>query len=133
MKIFIPRIPDHSTRIGLWQFIESGCNSRIRNPFTKRPVVVSCEIIVIEEQCGVKERHGLVEIKPDSAAESVARRLHGKSFKGKRVAVRLYIDRKAKKDMAPQDERRRPDLKVAKRRDVEIEGLDRYSRSFLRR
>ena len=78
-----------------------------------------------------KER--IRELPDDNAAESVARRLHGKSFKGKRVAVRLYIDRKEKKDMAPQDERRRPDLKVAKRRDVEIEGLDQYSRSFLRR
>ena len=98
------------------------------NPFNKKPLIVSCEIVVIADQSGVKNRHGFVEIVPDMAARRVVSRLHGKSFNSKRVIVRQYLGRKIKSDVAPEDDLRRPNLKVTKHRNVEIEGMDAYTR-----
>ena len=75
-------------------------------------------------------RSGLtIEIVPNKVAQEVIRRLYGKTFNGKRVIVRQYIERKSHKDLDPQDDRRRPNLKVEKERYVEIEGLEHFSRT----
>lgn len=132
MKLFIPRIPADSTRTQLRHFIESSFNTKSWNPFIKeeKHKLVSYEIICIAEQNGIKETHGLIEIVPDKGAQEVIRRLHGKTFNGKRVIVRQYLERAANKDVDPQDNRRRPNLRVGKEEHPEIEGLEQFARSL---
>ena len=131
MKLFIPRIPNDSVRSQLRHFIESGVNTKSWNPFfTKQKYkVISYEIVTMTEPNGTKENHAFIEIVPNKVAQEVIRRLYRKIFNGKRVIVRQYIERKSHKDLDPQDDRRRPNLKVEKERYVEIEGLEHFSRT----
>ena len=129
MKLFIPRIPAQTTRSDLYRFVESAGKGRIPNLFSKKPEILSCEVVVIIEKNGLKERHGVVEIMPDKAAKAVVRRLHGKALNGKRVIVREYFERQKEKNIEMQDEKRRPELKIRKQKTVQIEGLQYFSRS----
>ena len=129
MKLFIPRIPVQTTRSDLYRFVETAGKGRIPNLFSKKPEILSCEVVVIIEKNGLKERHGVVEMMPDKAAKAVVRRLHGKALNGKRVIVREYFERQMDKNTEIQDERRRSELKIGKQKTVQIEGLAYFSRS----
>ena len=130
MKLFIPRVPDDSSRKQLRNFIESGFKTKWWDLFAKKPKIISCELICITQNNGIKEHHGLVEVVPDQAAREVIRRLHGKMFNNKRIIVRQYSERAKNKISSPEDDQRRPNIEVENKRNLDVQGLEQFSRTY---
>lgn len=131
MKIFIPRLPSHTSQKDLWNFVNAGMGSRFRLPFlVKQSQICSCEILWIKDRQGVAEHHGLVNITPETEAIKVIRRLNGKPINGKPVIVRRYFERGQKRSSTVTDDRRRTSLEIIKLKQstVRTMGYDMLSR-----
>lgn len=94
MTLFVRRIPDHATVDELKSFVESGIPAIAKIAFWKRPKIVEARILTIfDAEAGEIERHGLVAFERFRFFGKMAERLNGQRFKGRRVAVRRYVER----------------------------------------
>jgi hypothetical protein len=73
-------------------FLNGVLEKWFRLPFSSQPKIVSCKIISITSSMGVIQRHGLISVLPDDAAQRIIRKLNGEYLKGKRVGVKQYQD-----------------------------------------
>ena len=56
-------------------------------------------IVSIADSTGFEQRHGLLDVTPDDAANKIIRKLNGALLRGKRVGVKRY-DSAATREMA---------------------------------
>jgi hypothetical protein len=90
MKLLVPRITDATTRKDLREFANRVLDAWFRLPFSERPKIVSCRILLISDSTGFEQRHGLLDVTPDDAATKIIRKLNGAFLRGKRVGVKRY-------------------------------------------
>lgn len=90
MKILILRISDATTQRDMRDFVNRILKGWLRLPFSSQPTILSCRIVTITNSLGVKQRHGLINVRPDDAAQRVIRKLNGELLKGKRVGVIMF-------------------------------------------
>jgi len=90
MKILVPRITDATKRKDLQAFANRVLLKWFRLPFSDRPIITSCKILLVKDSMGVTQRHGLLDVTPDDAATKVIRKLNGAYLCGKRVGVTHY-------------------------------------------
>lgn len=90
MKLLIPRITDSTKQKDLREFANRVLEKFFRFPFSAEPRIISCRIISICDSMGVTQRHGLIDVTPDDAAQRVIRKLNGAYLKEKRVGVKPY-------------------------------------------
>ncbi len=130
MEIFVRRLPASTTRLDLIQFATEGLEPSWRQLwFIPIGKLKGCEIIrITNNSLKNPEYHGLLRIDSPKAALEVINRLDGSFLKSKRVDVRRYHRRSAKRDRRlhqieplPQEiveqrkrDRRRPDLMCQK-------------------
>ncbi|MCW8908464.1 MAG: RNA-binding protein [Sedimenticola sp.] len=100
MDIFIRRLPNSTTRLDLMQFISSALEPKwYLLQFSPLGKLTHCDICRIDDSGnGQVEYHGLAQIEPPSAALQVINRLNGEYFKNKKVEVRKFFRRSAKRD-----------------------------------
>ncbi len=90
MKLLVPRITDATTRKDLREFANRVLEAWFRLPFSERPRIISCRILLIADSTGFEQRHGLLDVTPDGAARKIIRKLNGALLRGKRVGVKRY-------------------------------------------
>ncbi len=90
MKILILRISDTTTQMDMRGFVNRVLKKWFRLPFSSQPTIASCRIVTVTNSFGVTQRHGLMNVTPDDAAQRVIRKLNGGLLKGKRVGVIMY-------------------------------------------
>jgi RNA recognition motif-containing protein len=130
MQIFIRKIPRGVTRKDLRAFVESALQLRIPLPFRTRGEVRDCRIIVIQDKnTGELDRHGIVSVHPEKAAEQVIKRLNRTRLNGRRVQLHQYFSRK---HGSPRDtgERRRKNLEIKEEFVPHVQGLDEFRRTY---
>lgn len=131
MKIIIPRVPKETTCQDLARFVNEGMKTSISLPFVQQISVVSSEVIIIRDEQGLTEYHGMMNIMPDSAARKAVKKLNGLQINGKTVGVREYKERKQTSfQYDPTEERRRFNVTVEKAECPSIEGLSRFARDY---
>lgn len=135
MKIFIPRVPKTVTTSDLRQFSEEMLEKKLRIPFTSMPGILSCDILRIKDiQLGITEHHGVVSIRPDSAALWFINNLKKKRLHNKLLLARQYYARKdSMQSIFPEGERRRKHLEISKFtvQDIEIVGLEQFAQTHI--
>ena len=130
MQVFVGKLPRSVTRKNLRAFVESALEWRFPLPFRTRGEVRDGRIIVIHDHStGEVERHGIVSIHPEKAAEQVIKRLNRTRFHGRRVRLHQYFSRK---HGSPRDtgERRRQNLDVKEELIPQVQGLDEFRRTY---
>lgn len=90
MKLLVPRIRDATTRKDLREFANRVLEAWLRLPFSERPKIVSCRILLISDSTGFEQQHGLLDVTPDDAANKIIRILNGALLCGKCVGVKRY-------------------------------------------
>jgi len=100
MDIFIRRLPNSTTRLDLMQFISAALKPKwYLLQFSPLGRLTHCDICRIDDTGnGQIEYHGLARIDPPSAALHAINRLNGEYFKNKKVEVRKFFRRSAKRD-----------------------------------
>jgi RNA recognition motif-containing protein len=130
MQVFIRKLPRGVTRKDLRAFVESGLEWRGPLPFRTRGEVRDCRIIVIHDhKTGEMDRHGIVSIHPEKAAEQVIKRLNHSRLHGRRVHLHQYFSRKRGSPWET-DERRRQDLEVKDEVLPYVQGLEGFRRTY---
>ena len=130
MQIFIRKIPRGVTRKELRAFVESALEWRFPLPFRTRGEVRRCRVIVIHDpKTGEMDRHCIVSVHPEKAAQQVIKRLNRTRLHGRRVELHQYFTRK---HGTPRDtgERRRQQLEVEDERLPHVEGLAEFQRTY---
>ncbi len=130
MQIFIRKLPRGVNRKNLRAFVESALEWRFPLPFRTRGEVRDCRIIVIHDHStGEMDRHGIVSVHPEKAAEQVIKRLNRSRLQGRRVQLHQYFSRKhgSPRDT---DERRRQQLEVKEELIPHVQGLDEFRRTY---
>jgi hypothetical protein len=96
MIVFMRNIPDDTNRRDIVAFIEPALQGGF---FKAKGEILSVSVLLIKDK-GVKlmEYHAIVNITPDAVAARVIKSLHGRVFKGKRIALREYVVRSWKND-----------------------------------
>ena len=96
MIVFMKNIPDDTTRQEIIDFLMPVVKGGI---FRTRGKITSIDILAIKDNnTNIMEYHGLAHIMPDQVGQRVIKKLHGQPFKGKRIALREYIERSWKND-----------------------------------
>lgn len=104
MIIFIRKIPANTKLSEIIGFVEPAIKGGI---FRKGGVIRDAKILALRDlRLRTLEFHGLVTIEPDKAALRAIKKLKGKRFKGKFVAVRQYFQRDWHND--PRQNRQQP-------------------------
>lgn len=99
MLVFLRQIPAHTRIHDITDFIEPALKKGVFNLFGKQGYVEDIKIVTLKDSdLKTTEHHALVTILPDSAAELAIKRLNRKPFKGKRIAVREYVNRSWQND-----------------------------------
>ncbi len=129
MRVLLPRIPSSITKNQLRHFVADVLNSKSRLPFTTKPSIDSCEVLVSKDRHGASEHHGLIAIHPESAARWFITHVKGKMLGNKRAMAREFLDRKINKGSPnPEDDRRNPHTKLETVEDtrIRVESLDQF-------
>lgn len=96
MTLFIRGISEYTKKSDLWEFVAPELNNRLRLMHSK---VVKSEILILQDKNTKSiEFHGLVHVNSERAGRHAIKKLNGKLFQGKRVAIREYIQRSWKND-----------------------------------
>lgn len=91
MIIFLRRIPAATTLSDLLDFVRPAIKGGL---FRKPGRIVAVSILELQDKrFRALEFHGLINVEPDVAAVHAIKRLKGRRFKGKLVAVRQYVQR----------------------------------------
>jgi len=144
MMLFIRRIPADLSRRELEALVREALKPKLWWPFGPRGAMTRCEVLAIyDKDRGERERHGLVSIVPQRAAQLVLKRLDRSKMKGKVVEVRPYVKRmyqrdrrirgydgRSMEDEARRDDRRRPNLVEAIESSPKVEGLHGFNREY---
>ncbi len=131
MKLIILRVPKKTTPTDVKRFVREGIRTRIPIPFTNQPRVVSAEVVVIRDDRGRADYHGMVTVLPDSSARRLIRKLNGMDLNGKKVMVREFRKRSRNGYVFdPLEDRRRPNLTVEKSWAPSVEGLEQFARDY---
>lgn len=97
--LFVRKIPSDTTVTELKDFIDGGVPLLWRIRLGRKFRIVTVKILTIfDKRLMEKEFHGLITIEPEAIADTLIRRLHAKQFKGRRVGVRRFHTRSARKD-----------------------------------
>lgn len=99
VTLFVRRIPTHSSKKDLREFVERSIPWFWRMRIGKGVHVVKTNVLTITDAyTRSMECHGLITIEPDAIADKLIARLNLKHFNGKRVLVRRYYIRDPKND-----------------------------------
>lgn len=100
MWILLCQIPNESTRPQLGSFVSKGLKrSCLFFPFPSPSIIKRCEILqVFSPESKTTEYHGLIQIDPDKAAQSLIKRLNGQKLQGELIEVRKYFRRSSYRD-----------------------------------
>lgn len=100
MEIFIRRLPNSTTRLDLMQFISAALKPKwYLLQFSPIGTLGHCDIWRIDDPGTQQvEYHGVAHIEPPSAALQLIKKLNGEQFKTKKVEVRKFFHRSAKRD-----------------------------------
>ena len=90
MKLLVPRITERTTKKDLREFANRVHEAWFRLPVSEPARIVSCRILLASDSMGVEQRHGLIDVTPDDAANKIIRKLNGAFLRGKRVGVKRY-------------------------------------------
>ncbi len=90
MKILLLRISDATTQTDMRNFVNRVLKNWLRLPFSSQATIVSCRIVSVTNSLGVTQRHGLINVTPDDAAQKIIHKLNGEYLKGKRVGVIMF-------------------------------------------
>ena len=124
MKIFIPRVPETTTKMELRRFAEEHLKKRLYLPFMQKPRIAACEILRITDNEGAVEHHGLLTVSPDRAAQWLIAHLMGSRLNGKIIVARQYHERTRRPaTIDPEYDRRRQGLHVTRLGYVESEAV----------
>lgn len=124
MKIFIPRLPEATTRMELRRFAEAELELRLSLPFTQKARIITCDILRIADDQGIVEYHGLLTVMPDRAGEWLVSHLMGARFNGKLIVAREYVDRRrSAAGFEPEYDRRRSGLRISRLGHVGTQAL----------
>lgn len=141
MKIILVAIHPDTTKQDIHQFIEPVLEGGL---FSRKGVIENIEIKTLyDNKAKTMERHGLVTVNPDQAANRIIKKLHRKALKGKYIAVREYHIRSWHNDprlKSASDELDFADRRTAERRryylqavnhvEVGFTGYESFSRSY---
>ncbi len=115
MKIFIPRLPGTVTSRELKRLVDGLLKRRFHFPFTRWPVVSSCEVLQFRDGEGVVEYHGLVSIHPDDAGSWLIDHFREQRLHGQRLTARKFMERRSGgRTKESRKERRRAHLKISR-------------------
>jgi hypothetical protein len=141
MMIFFRRVPADLTRRELEQIVCDAIKPRFWGLVGPKGSVARCEILCIHDKdSGERERHGLVSVVPQAAAQTALNRLNPLRIKGRVVEVRPYVKRVYQRDRRQTGEgvttageqrrqdRRRPNLTEGFERSPQIEALVGFHR-----
>ena len=132
MKIFIPRVHSATTGRELKRLVEGVLEKKFHLPFTRRPYVLTSDILKIKDRNGVVDYHGLVSVYPDEAGKWLISRFKNQRLHNKLLYAREYIerDRNASTAFDQGENRRRPNLEVSKveTKKMDIEAVDTFHR-----
>lgn len=110
MLIFLRNIPDDTTHKEIFEFIIPALKRTI---FRAAGEIKSIKIMAMKDNgLELVENHAVVHIEPDSMGLRSIKKLHGKSFKGKRLTVREYHKRSHRTDCGFTNIARRRNLEV---------------------
>lgn len=112
MKIFFPHIPTPINKQDLFELVNDALGGIRINPFGRRGRVGAYGILQIRDPAqSTLEYHGLVEVVPEHAARRLLSQLHGRSFRGRSMEPRAWVDRRSGEDDSGHS-RRRPNLQL---------------------
>lgn len=115
MKIFIPRLSSATTSRELKRLIDGLLKQRFHFPFTRWPVVSSCEVLQFRDGEGAVEYHGLVSIHPDEAGSWLIDHFREQRLHGRCLTARKFMERRAgPRAKGVHKERRRFHLQVSR-------------------
>lgn len=115
MKIFIPRVPETTTKMELRRLAEEQLGQKINLPFAQKPRITSCDILRITDRDGITEHHGLLTVSPQRAGEWLVAHMMGTRLNGKIIIAREYVERRGSGvGIDPEYDRRRPGLRVSR-------------------
>lgn len=115
MKIFIPGVPGSTTGSELEQLLCQVLERRFHFPFTRRPSVQSCDVLQFRDGQGVVEYHGLVSVSPDDAGSWLLGHFKGLQLHGRILSAHRFMERQYRnRQIRPEDDRRRSNLKISK-------------------
>ena len=130
MRILIPRLPQSTTRGELYRFVSGILAKKTHLPFTEQPEISACRIVRIRDSRGVIEYFGLLEVTPDKAGHWLLSHFRRQRIHNKRVFARPFKTRGLEDfTRLPEDDRRRPDLKIEAVLPVEVQtrGLGQFA------
>lgn len=119
MDIFIRRLPESVTRLGLINYLSSSLRSHW-NPFSNRhgKKILGCEIFrIIDRKGQTVEYHGIAHIEPAKDAVVVIERLNGTRLKDKTMEVRKFYHRSSLRDQRHEEESLPADVWERRKRD----------------
>jgi len=141
MIIILRRIPDNTQKHEISSYLNPVLQGGI---FQKSGYIELIKIQVIKDtRTNSLEHHALVTIDSDVAAERVIKKLNGKAFKGKHIAVREYVYRSwhndprgsmgkenAEQQEKRQIDRRRNKLEVVGKASTKFSGDEQFHRTL---
>lgn len=136
MDVFLSRLSDLTTQTQLERTALSLLSKKTRIPFTQSPELYSCKIMQIQDQHGGTEYHGLLNIKPDSAAKWFIKHSRSKKIHHKQLLAHQYIRRDSSwhPNYSIEADHRRPSLKVRyitrKPPSLVTDGVDSFRREY---
>ena len=131
MKILIPRIPPSTTSGELFRLADGILAKRLRLHFKRETEITACRIIKIEDARGIVEYFGLLELASDKLGRWFLANFREQYVRNKRVFAREFVARGPDHPaFSPENDRRRPDLKLEKVTDlsIQIEGDADFAR-----
>jgi len=134
MDVFLSRLSELTTLGQLEGTVRSIISKKLHIPFTASPTLSSCKIMEIRDEHGGVECHGLLNIKPDNAANWFITQCRTKKIHNKPLLAHQYIlrDSSWQPSYASEADHRRPSLQiryVTKKSPTFItEGMDRFRR-----
>lgn len=122
MRILIPRVPPSTTSGELFRLADSVLSRKPRIPFKRQTQIAACRIIKIEDSRGIVEYFGLLELTSDKLGRWFLANFKNQQIRNKRIYAREFVARGPDHPaFSPENDRRRPDLKLEKVTDLNIQ------------
>jgi len=116
MKILLRNLPNSTTQRELRKLSERSVSPQWYTPFSVKGKVVNCEVRKVKDQdSGLVEYQGLLEIKPFKAAQMAIKKLNGQKLKGRLVVARKWHDRSTQAERRDRFRRNAWDLSKERR------------------